>query len=272
VTQSWGQAFVHFDSSDDAERVAVTELAPLLAEAEADGLISSWFFIRKNPCWRLSFLPSGGDVATRESTEFVHQGLNKLHEDGQIARWVETIYEPESFAFGGSAAMDTAHRLFHQDSHHVLKYLGSERATTSSGGDQRRELSVLFCGILMRSAGQDWYEQGDIWARVADHRHLPSDVPPDRLRGMELNLRRLMTVDTVNLIRDNGSLAFLVDWATAFDNTGKELANLALNGVLQRGLRAVLAQHVIFAWNRLGLPHATQSLLSNAAKAVVFDQ
>ncbi len=89
---------------------------------------------------------------------------------------------------------------------------------------------------------------------------------------MESNIRRLMTVDTVNLIHDNGPLTFLADWAAAFDNTGKELADLALNGVLQRGLRAVLAQHVIFAWNRLGLPHATQSLLSNTAKAVVFDQ
>jgi hypothetical protein len=37
-------------------------------------------------------------------------------------------------------------------------------------------------------------------------------------------------------------------------------------------LRAVLAHHVIFAWNRIGLSHTTQSLLANVAKAVVLNQ
>ncbi|GLW89879.1 hypothetical protein Aglo03_06950 [Actinokineospora globicatena] len=31
---------------------------------------------------------------------------------GRIAHWVETIYEPEIHAFGGTTAMDIAHRLF----------------------------------------------------------------------------------------------------------------------------------------------------------------
>jgi hypothetical protein len=47
----------------------------------------------------------------------------------------------------------------------------------------------------MRGAGQDWYEQGDIWARMADNRPLPQGTPLDRLRGIESGLRRLMTVD-----------------------------------------------------------------------------
>jgi hypothetical protein len=36
------------------------------------------------------------------------------------------------------------------------------------------------------------------------------------------------------------------------------------------GLRDVLAHHVIFAWNRLGLPSATQVVLAAAAKTAVF--
>jgi hypothetical protein len=43
-----------------------------------------------------------------------------------------------------------------------------------------------------------------------------------------------------------------------------------MGGALDRGVRAVLAKHVIFAWNRLGLSHARQSILANVAKAVVF--
>jgi thiopeptide-type bacteriocin biosynthesis protein len=271
VNPSWLQVSIHFDVWEAAEHTAVTELAPLIADAEAAGLVTSYFFIRKSPCWRVRFLPAGEGTA-QEATTFIHQRLDILQEAGRIARWVMTIYEPETYAFGGPAAMDTAHHLFHQDSRHILTYLGRDRATASAGGDQRRELSILLCSILLRSAGQDWYEQGDIWARVAEHRCLPPDAPLERLHTMESDLRRLMTVDTASLVRHNGPLAFASDWAAAFDNAGTELGELARTGNLLRGLRAVLAHHVVFAWNRVGLSHATQSLLANVAKAVVLDQ
>ncbi|MGH3926863.1 MAG: thiopeptide-type bacteriocin biosynthesis protein [Pseudonocardiaceae bacterium] len=267
----WQQVVIHFDGWDAAEHSAVAHLGPLLTDAETSGLVASWFFIRKNPCWRLRFLPTD-DTTTQDATTLIHQGLDSLHETGRIARWVATIYEPEAYAFGGPAAMDTAHHLFHQDSRHILAHLGSDRATASAAGvDQRRELSILLCSILMRGASQDWYEQGDIWARVTEHRCLPSDAPPDRLHAMESGLRRLMTVDTSHLARDSGPLAFLTDWAAVFDNAGTELGELARSGTLRRGLRAVLAHHVIFAWNRIGLSYTTQRLLATVAKAVALD-
>ena len=51
---------------------------------------------------------------------------------------------------------------------------------------------------------------------------------------------------------------------------GSELADLSDSGQLHRGLRDVLAHHVIFAWNRIGLPYATQATLTAAAKTVIF--
>jgi len=142
-------------------------------------------------------------------------------------------------------------------------------------GARRRELSILLCGILMRGAGQDWYEQGDIWARVTENRPLPSGTPLDRLRNMEPDLRQLMISDTgpnSPLTKQNGSLTFISDWAAAFERAGEALGDLARDGTLRRGVRAVLAHHVIFHWNRIGLPYTTQSILANAAKAVVLGQ
>jgi len=270
VHPSWHQVFIHFDTWDAAEHTIVAHVGPLFADAEKTGLVASWFFIRKSPCWRWRFLPTD-DSTTQDATKFIHQGLDSLHESDRIARWVETVYEPEAHAFGGPAAMDTANHLFHTDSRHILTYLGSNPGTVSAGsGDRRRELSILLCSILLRGAEQDWYEQGDIWARVAEHRCLPPDTPPDRLRAMEPDLRRLMTVDMTSLTPDNKPLACPFDWAAAFDNAGKALGELARNGTLRRGLRAVLAHHVIFAWNRIGLSHTTQSILANVAKAVVL--
>ena len=43
-------------------------------------------------------------------------------------------------------------------------------ARDEAPGDHRRELGLLLGTVLMRAAGQDWYEQGDIWTQVAAHR------------------------------------------------------------------------------------------------------
>ncbi|MGH3868277.1 MAG: thiopeptide-type bacteriocin biosynthesis protein [Pseudonocardiaceae bacterium] len=270
ASPSWRQVFIQFDDYSTAEHIGVAHLGPDMTSAEAAGLIASWFFIRKAPCWRLRFRPSH-DRTEQDATTFIHQQLTTHQEAGRIASWVETIYEPEMHAFGGPVAMNLAHHLFHSDSRHILAYLTSFRATTSGGcSDQRRELSILLCSTLMRGAGQDWYEQGDIWARVAEHRSLPPDTPPDRLRTMEPDLRRLMTVDASLLMRENGPLTVLSTWSANFEEAGRALADLARNGTLRRGVRAVLAHHVIFHWNRIGLPYTTQSILATGATAVVL--
>ncbi|MGI9003311.1 MAG: thiopeptide-type bacteriocin biosynthesis protein [Pseudonocardia sp.] len=270
---SWRQVFIHFHDYASAEHTGIVHIGPEMTSAEAAGEIASWFFTRKNPCWRLRFLLAH-DSIEQEAATLIRQRLDTLQYAGHIMSWVETPYEPEAYAFGGPAGMTLAHQLFHADSRHILAFLDSEPASTSGGsGGQRRELSVLLCSILMRGAGQDWYEQGDIWARVAEIRPDRPDTPADRLSSMESSLRRLMTVDaspTSPLLHKHGSLAFLTEWATAFAEAGQILGDLARNGTLTRGLRAVLAHHVIFHWNRLGLPSTTQSLLAHTAKAVVL--
>ncbi|MGH3899723.1 MAG: thiopeptide-type bacteriocin biosynthesis protein [Pseudonocardiaceae bacterium] len=262
---------IQFGDYTAAEHTAVAHLGPAITDAEAAGLVASWSFIRKKPCWRLRYLPPH-QQAEQNAQAFIHQSLDTLHKSGRIAQWVETSYEPEVHAFGGTAAMDVAHDLFHRDSRHILDYLGSDRAATRRG-DTRRELSILLCATLMRYAGQDWYEQGDIWARVAENRPLPPETPLDRVRGIESDLRRLLTVDAgpaSTLVDQGGPLTYLADWAAAFDSAGTALGDLARDGTLRRGVRAVLTHHVIFHWNRIGLPYETQSVLAHAARAVVL--
>lgn len=66
--------------------------------------------------------------------------------------------------------------------------------------------------------------------------------------------------------------AFLADWAAAFTDTGMALDEHARNGTLRRGLRAVLAHHILFRWNRLDLSYRRQGVLARVAKAVILDQ
>jgi hypothetical protein len=59
------------------------------------------------------------------------------------------------------------------------------------------------------------------------------------------------------------------DWPAAFEQEGQASANLAKGDHLPKGLRAVLAQHVLFAWHRLGIPASDQQLLAACARTVV---
>jgi len=264
---AWKQVNVAFPDWGQAERTAIAHLAPHLAAAETARTVDAWFFIRKRPCWRVRYLPSKYLQTPARAGDWLARHLNELTAGREISGWASAVYEPETRAFGGARAMATAHRLFHLDSRCLLAYLRDDHAT---GSEHRREISVMLCSILMRAAGQDWYEQGDIWARVASHRQPCPNPDPGRLAAFQARVRRLMTVDAESQMRDAAPLARIAPWADAYAAAGRDLAALAAAGALHRGLREILAHHVIFAWNRLGLPYPAQAILAATASTVVF--
>lgn len=254
----WAQVHVEFTDWHRAEHTAARHLRPLLA---VDGGTAGWWFVRKYPCWRLRYRPT--DDAPRR----LAIALDDLVESSAIRSWHQTLYEPEIHAFGGPAAMDIAHELFHHDSCGVLDLLHCSPPPLPG----RRELTVLAISLLLRAAGQDWFEQGDVWAKVADLRraeHKPLRVATDA----PTSLRRLMTLDAgpSSSLTAEGPLTPLTNWFAAFERAGRQLAALSRHGSLLRGLRAVLAHHVIFHWNRIDLAHTDQLILSILARDIVM--
>lgn len=72
------------------------------------------------------------------------------------------------------------------------------------------------------------------------------------------------------MLRTSGPLSSASAWLTAFEYAGAALRKQAGEGGLTRGLRAVIAHHVIFHWNRIGLPARIQAKLALAASEVIF--
>ncbi|MFJ8745313.1 thiopeptide-type bacteriocin biosynthesis protein [Embleya sp. NPDC127516] len=102
----------------------------------------------------------------------------------QITNWRETIYEPETYVFGGSEGTKAAHTLFHADSRGILDHLHShDPATPAKQRIGRREVSILITSALFCSAWQEWSEQGDIWHRTTQERPLPHDASPGQLHA-----------------------------------------------------------------------------------------
>ncbi|ABW10786.1 conserved hypothetical protein [Parafrankia sp. EAN1pec] len=242
-----------------AEHLGVTQLAPLLTAAEQTDGISLWWFTRKSASWRIRWCPGPGEAGLTPMA-LGEQILRGRLAGTAINRWAPAVYEPETHVFGGSAGMDVAHLLFHADSRSILAHLGKAHP------DHRHEVGLVLATALLKAAGQDFYEQGDIWTRVADHRRTSQvrQRQPAAAPTAQAAVHRLLTARTVR------PLEALPEWPAAFRHAGHSLASLANQGQLTRGIRAVLAHHILFAWNRLGIPAANQAQLAHTAAHIVF--
>lgn len=252
----WHQHMIEFTDRTSAAHTAARHLAPPLNEAQDAGLLHTWWYIRKTPAWRLRYQPED------HGTTVVDDLLAKLTADGHITGWTPGIYEPETVAFGGPAAMRIAHNLFHHDSRHLLAHTAQHSPAPALG---QRETTVLLFSTLLRAAGQDRYEQGDVWAKVVDLRPTAHVVATEQSDKLTQAIRRLMTVNPRSV---PGLLP--EPWVAAFEAAGHALADLTRSGRLERGVRAVLAHHFIFHANRAGLPAADQSALAALAVDTVF--
>jgi thiopeptide-type bacteriocin biosynthesis protein len=256
----WSQFYVEFTDWTAAEQIARTHLVPMLNSLEGSETTPLWWFIRKYPCWRLRLY--GRPEA------LIHSKLDTLVQAGHLRRWWPGTYEPETAAFGGASGMLTAHLLFAADSHHILNH-----ADVPLG---RRELSIVLCTIMMRAAGLEWYEQGDVWGRVIneEQRSDTSNLLAVRLEGLTRQIRQLLVGDTTpqgQLLSAGTPLHPITEWAEAFRRTGNALKEDVQAGTLERGLRRVLAYLVIFHWNRIGLSLGAQSALALAARNAILD-
>jgi thiopeptide-type bacteriocin biosynthesis protein len=266
-SETWLQTHIEFSDWERAESIAAERIAPTLDELVHSGLAARWWFIRKHPHWRFRV-----QAAFAEAETALQDELARLWRDlvgaGTLSSWQRTIYEPEVLAFGGPEGMKGAHDLFSSDSRELLAYFRQEKPPLG-----RREVSILLCTKLFRDARLDWFEIGDVWHRVAALRPFDGDAGEDRVKKLAGDLASMLELDTCDegaLFKRGGVLSPLSQWASTFGTTGAALSDAALAGTLERGVGSVLAQHVIFHWNRLGLSAKRQAIIAHAAETAVL--
>ncbi|WP_327290332.1 methyltransferase, FxLD system [Streptomyces sp. NBC_01198] len=251
--ERWHQHNVTFTDRDSGKRAITERLGPALLAAESAGQINGWWFMNKQP-WPLRY-------RAVQPSPLVENVLSELVDDGTVTSWLPGLYEPESAAFGGPLSMDAAHDLFHEDSRHLLTY------QPGPGRLGRKESAVLLISAMLRAANLDWFEQGDVWAKAAA---LRPAAPAPEVSALIPAMRTLMTVDARSLCRPGRPLDGHAEWVAAFERAGTRLAYLATGAGLTRGVRAVLAHHVIFHANRAGLRLGDQSALFAIAREAVM--
>ncbi|MFF7792814.1 thiopeptide-type bacteriocin biosynthesis protein [Streptomyces sp. NPDC007991] len=188
---------------------------------------------------------------------------------GGVERWWPSPYEPETTAFGGLYGIDIAHALFHTDSLGVLDYLHHTGKEGKALPDAKAT-SLLLISLFLRAAGQEWSEQGDVWARVEAARPLPDDIPVDQVTAMAPVLNRLLTTDATPALRARGPLAPVADWFTGMEHCGRTLGPAGREGQLGLGTRGILARHILFRWNRMGFTTRQQAIWARAAGETIL--
>ncbi|CAL9554821.1 hypothetical protein SUDANB13_04514 [Streptomyces sp. enrichment culture] len=261
----WYQVYVMFADYPTAARAFRAYLLPALQEET----VGPWWFLRKHPYWRLRVHPVPAAPA-EPVISHVTQALDSAVSWGVVKEWQSSLYESEVIAFGGLQGLEIAHRLFHADSLGVLAY----DQLAEKGVDHlpdAKVVSLLLLASLLRSAGLEWGEQGDVWGQVEAKRALPADVPPAKVSAMVDAMRSLLTVDAGAAFAES-TLASLRTWLTGMKREGQALQQAAHANRLGLGLRGILAKHVIFHWNRMGFSVRQQAIWARAAREALLGQ
>jgi protein-L-isoaspartate(D-aspartate) O-methyltransferase len=239
VPQGWWHAAISFPRPAGVTPEAATALATALASQ------------------RFHFLRKDGGLRLRTSQRAAGL-LDELVASGLASRWTGGIYEPETHAFGGPAGIAIAHEVFCADSPAALAETGSPGA---------RERAILLISALTRAACLDPFETGDVWAKIADLRPPVEPLDPARRAAAVTAMRRLLNADAAQCDTTEPGWPQRV---AAFEEAGRQLARLAAAGQLTRGLRAILAHHAIFVFNRAGVQPASQAAAAWLAKEAAF--
>lgn len=250
----WGQIDIEFSDYATAEHTFHQELWPTLRQRQ-------WWFVRKNPHWRLRYL----DSDSPKMPDDLRDVLKAMVANGAVRRWREAIYEPETAAFGGSAGLTAVNTIHAADSAGLFSSLDSR----DSKAPGRPVASLMLLAHLMRAAGLEWSEQGDVWARVQAQR--PEAPLADR-DALELagKAHRVLSTDLGALMRSDARFASLNAWAAGLHAAGSHLAGLVDDGELQTGLRTVLARTIVFCWNRAGFTTEQQAVWALAARRAIL--
>jgi len=116
---------------------------------------------------------------------------------------------------------------------------------------------------LLRGAQLDRFEQWDVWLRFGNLSTAAPTSPRPDWSWMVALLQGTASGGLEDLLGSGGG-ELARKWATALQLAGSRLATAYREGRLPRGLRQVLASHLRFQFNRLGLDRTTVGAIAIA--------
>ena len=219
----------------------------LIEQLQAEGLVRSWWFLRKPPGYRVRLLRNDRSPA---ATALL---------DGAVAAWSAreghdleaspAVYEPEQARFGGRTGMMLAHRHFASDSDAALDIAAvADQSASRCPADL---LSAALTNDLLGRIVNDRAELFDVWRRLADAVSSVCRIPVTRMDPAVATARASLAPDLAAVIP--GALHSLV---ARVQRSNNDLSVEVRNARASIPVRSWAAQVTVFHWNRFGLTTA----------------
>lgn len=204
----------------------------------------------------------GGEHLRLRFAPEIQTEVQNLVQAGQEQGWISaaplTPYEPEVGLFGGETAMQHAHRFFEMDAWLALH---AHKLDTNN----RYLTSHLWMTLMLRSCGLDSFEQWDVWQKLGQVRPPARPEHHKLVEQISAAVQRIGSLSTDRLWEELlGRVPEMGVWKDELTLWGKAMQGLLAHGPLERGLRSILAVHVIFHSNRM-LFNLTEQVLFTAA-------
>jgi thiopeptide-type bacteriocin biosynthesis protein len=232
-------------------RAVFDGLAPFLARWRRERAVTCWYFMRKPPDLRLRFR---GPALERDVAPAVTALLARLRRQGFVRRSFSSVYEPETWQFGGPEAMRLVHAHFAADSTAWLamdRLWAADRAALMPQALTLAVVNDLLCRTLEGRA-----EVWDVWCNLAQQLPPPADQEPPGWAIFGLcELLPAVSPAEATIVRR---------YARANAALGAGLLRICSRGRLRCGLRAILPFVAQFHFHRYGLDGSTQAALAAA--------
>jgi thiopeptide-type bacteriocin biosynthesis protein len=215
-----------------------------------DELFELCFFVRKPPGLRLRFR---GRYLESRLMPLLAEWLVQAELSNSIRGFRFSVYEPETFRFGGQSGMAVAHEYFDRNAEAVLYY--EALLANNAEVDDRQLVSLALSNDLFGRCVDDFAELSDVWHRLRVQPSLHENGSP-----LDPALvRAALEFAPVFVQRVSPAVAVLMTNARADNNQiASKLRATAEAGRLTIGMRAWLMHACVFHWNQWGL---TASLL-----------
>lgn len=232
-------------------RAVFARLTPLLRRWRQLRTVTCFFFMRKPPDLRLRFL---GPNLEAQVLPDLTRILQRLKREGFVKRFFPSIYEPETFKFGGPQAMKVVHAHFDSDSR---AWVDLDRIWASGQGALTPDvLTLAVLNDLFSRALADASEVWDVWCNLA--RLIP--IPPN-LQSPEAGV---FFIDALLSRVTKPEACILRRYARANRTLSSGLLRVWNHGRLQCGLRAIFPFIAMFHFHRYGFDATKQGLLAQA--------
>lgn len=260
----WLYLRIELTSDRPVRRVLTKVLRPVLGELTARGLVRRfWFLVKRDTHLHIRLRVFGPNQTLGAVMQALVSALRPGSGRSGVRNCLRLCYEPEMALFGGPWGLEQIHDLFHHDSRFAL-------AWEALSDEERRGLSIhQISPIMLRhflsSAGLDEFECWDVWNQVWQLRQYGDQAELAALweRDREA-FALLLGVDVAALSDQLGSAArkVLREYTAGLRQVGSALGEGQRQGLLERGLRRILATSILFHWNRIQVGADAQAVLA----------